>query len=438
MAATVILGTGIIGTSTAYYLSQHQPDSSIHLVEASPELFASASGYAAGFLARDWFGPAAAELGALSFDEHRRLAEREGGARKWGYARSTPLSLSPRRGDGNGVDVWCREGESRAVAAGVGVIEDADGGSAGSAPPWLRRRMGDRVELIGEEGTTAQIDPLQLSHFLLQKCLDAGVHLHQPATALSVQTDVRGELSSVRIGDTTSSTETDVPCRRLVITAGAWSARVFSTLFPGSDKKLPISSLAGHSLVVRSPRWGTTKTRTQSQDEGEEREGESEKGCHAIFMTNSPGYSPEIFSRVGGNIYVAGLNSATEPLPDLATDAKGNISPQSIATLRGTAREVLGVEGGNGGVETGDLEVVREGLCFRPVTPKGTPLLGRVPDEWLGRGVSTRNGAEGGVFVSAGHGPWGISMSLGTGKVLAEMIQGRKLSADVSRLGLEV
>lgn len=40
------------------------------------------------------------------------------------------------------------------------------------------------------------------------------------------------------------------------------------------------------------------------------------------------------------------------------------------------------------------------------------------------------------VFVCAGHGPWGISLSLGTGLVLAEMVLGRELSADVSQLGL--
>jgi glycine/D-amino acid oxidase-like deaminating enzyme len=53
--STVIVGAGIIGCATAYYLSRTgntKPDT-IHLVEASPELFASASGRAAGFLASD-------------------------------------------------------------------------------------------------------------------------------------------------------------------------------------------------------------------------------------------------------------------------------------------------------------------------------------------------------------------------------------------------
>jgi glycine/D-amino acid oxidase-like deaminating enzyme len=54
-----------------------------------------------------------------------------------------------------------------------------------------------------------------------------------------------------------------------------------------------------------------------------------------------------------------------------------------------------------------DLEVLKEGLCFIPVTGSGRPIVSRVPDESLGNGLKTRGGGDGGVFVSAGHGPWG-------------------------------
>ncbi|KAI1460111.1 FAD dependent oxidoreductase [Annulohypoxylon moriforme] len=408
MATTVILGAGIIGASTAYYLSKHQPGSSIHLVEVSPELFASASGFAGGFLAKNWFSPASAELGALSFEEHRKLAEKEGGRYKWGYAISTSVSLSPPSTDGKKVDVWCRVGASRAEAASGTAMA-----SAVVAPEWLSGQ-GGTVEVISDEGTVAQVDPLQLSQFLLQKCTEAGVRLHHPAKAISIQTDVRNELSSICIADTQSSSETDIPCTNVVIAAGAWSPQVFATLFPTSEFKLPISSLAGHSLVVKSPKW-TKEHEAQ--------------GCHAVFMESQPGYCPEIFSRVGGHIYVAGLNSATEPLPALAIDSKDNISKSAIEKLCETAKKVLGED---------DVEVVREALCFRPATERGTPILGRIPDSCLGPATNTRPGPEGGVYLASGHGPWGISMSLGTGKVMAEMIQGRELSADVSGLGLNV
>ncbi|KAH7037514.1 FAD dependent oxidoreductase [Microdochium trichocladiopsis] len=421
MNNTVILGAGIVGVSTAYYLSKHQPGSTIHLVEASPELFASASGKAAGFLARDWFPPASTELGALSFEEHRRLAEQDDGARTWGYSKSTSLSLA----FGKGRSVAKKGGGDRADAASrtaLAGVDDAQKVESSNIPSWLRRTEGDAVEVIGEEGSVAQVDPLALCQHLLRQCLDAGVHLHHPASAISIQTDVRDELSSVCIADTTSSTETDVPCTTIVIAAGAWSPRVFSTLFPKSTASIPVSSLAGYSLVFKSPRWTAEN---------------EEHGCHAVFVSGGRAtYSPEIFSRVGGQIYIAGLNSPGEPLPELPTDSAAGMSKQAIATLRDTAKEVAGLSGTDNAHHVDDLEVVREGLCFRPVTNRGTPILCRIPDAKLGEGVSTRPGPEGGVYVAAGHGPWGISLSLGTGKVMAEMIRGKELSADISGLDI--
>lgn len=169
-------------------------------------------------------------------------------------------------------------------------------------------------------------------------------------------------------------------------------------------------------MVLKSPRWTP--------------EMEEKKGCHALYATSKTGFSPEIFSRIGGQLYVAGLNTDAIPLPELATEKP--ISREAINELKKVAAKLLGPEGG----AVDDLEVVREGLCFRPVTPYGTPIISRIDDEHLEEGIATRPDAKGGVFLAAGHGPWGISLSLGTGKVLAEMAQGRRISADVSSLVL--
>lgn len=241
------------------------------------------------------------------------------------------------------------------------------------------------------------------------------MHLHHPARVLSVSADLRGELSSVRILTTSTGTETDIPCTRLIITAGAWTPQVFATLFPAATLTVPVTPLAGHSLVVRSPRWHADLHRDHD--------------CHAVFTTDASGFSPEIFSRVGGEIYVAGLNSSTIPLPALATEMQ--IDDEAIAQLKTVSAKLLGLPG-----KEEELEVVRQGLCFRPVTPSGRPIVTRVPDAQLGGGMATRGGGMGGVFLSAGHGPWGISLSLGTGKVLAELVEGKATSASLRGLEL--
>jgi glycine/D-amino acid oxidase-like deaminating enzyme len=258
-------------------------------------------------------------------------------------------------------------------------------------------------------------DPLRLSHFLLSSCLARGVNLYYPSHPLSITTTASGHLSSITITSPVAPSETiDIPCSRLIITAGAWTPTVFKTLFPKARQTIPIAGLAGHSLLIRSPRWSV----------GDELQGRG--GCHAVFTNDSQGYSPEVFSRVGGEIYIAGLNSATLSLPKVATDRV--IDSNSTNILRKTATRLLG----KGEDEIDDLEILREGLCFRPVASRGFPLVGNVEDAVMG--VKTEK--LGGVWIAAGHGPWGISLSLGTGKVVAEMVEGRPLSADVSGLAI--
>lgn len=162
MTNTAILGTGIIGLSTAYYLSLTQGPSTIHLVDPSPVLFSSASGFAGGFLSRDWFAEEASELGVLSFEEHRRLAEEHGGSEKWGYSVSRCVSYvghlaaeNERKSGKKGVrgDDWLRCGGSRAETASVNEVIDA----SSKGPRWLKRTEGDEMEVISEEGSTAQV-----------------------------------------------------------------------------------------------------------------------------------------------------------------------------------------------------------------------------------------------------------------------------------------
>lgn len=146
-----------------------------------------------------------------------------------------------------------------------------------------------------------------------------------------------------------------------------------------------------------------------------------------MFTTDPSGFAPEFFSRSGGDIWFGGLNDSDLPLP--ADAGKAEPDPKSIAQLLEIAKKMLGLPDGDD-----DLVVIREGLCYRPITSNGKPIVSRIEDERLGGGLKTRPGGDGGVFVSAGHGPWGITLSLGTGKVLSELIEGVDTSCDISAL----
>lgn len=199
-------------------------------------------------------------------------------------------------------------------------------------------------------------DPLLLCRFLMESCQSRGVHLHQPAKAISITRSPSGTLSNMTILNTSTRDQQTLPCTRLVLAAGAWTPEVHRTLFPASKTRIPITSLAGHSLILRSPHWpppGLDGADPAANAGGRRRQ----QDCHAVFTTDAEaGYSPEIFSRMpDGCIYLAGLNSSSYPLPKMADERV--VDAKSIAVLKKTARRLLG----------DGFEVVREGVCWRPV-----------------------------------------------------------------------
>lgn len=425
---TVILGGGIIGASIAYYLSQSQPHDEIHIVESAPHLFSAASGYAAGFLAKDWFAPALTPLGEYSFNLHRSLAAEHRGAEQWGYMSGTALNLATEASKKTGTrgDDWLRDGTSRAeTAAGASAPVLSD------SPDWLTKQQGAELEQISDPDTVAVVDPLRLATFLLQAAQSRGVSLHHPAKAISLVTNrVSKTITGVNLVNLHTKSESTIHCTNLIVAAGPWTPAVFHELFPSSRARVNMTPLAGYSLVLRSPRHTLQHEQTYN--------GRS----HAIFTTHPPecGFSPEIFSRQGAEIYIAGLNPDLR-LPPRAEDTAKLFDDREMNKLKGVMVRLMGrlaagqTESTDAVRNIDDLEIVREGLCFRPAMTRGVPVVARVDDDVLG---GLRPAATGGVFLAAGHGPWGISLSVGTGKVIADMVRGVQPGVDVGGLGVEV
>ena len=81
----VIIGGGIIGCTTAYYLTRHpsysRTKAQITILEAS-SVAGGASGKAGGLVAK-WAYPR--ELVNITFHEHENLAKEHNGAERWGW-----------------------------------------------------------------------------------------------------------------------------------------------------------------------------------------------------------------------------------------------------------------------------------------------------------------------------------------------------------------
>jgi glycine/D-amino acid oxidase-like deaminating enzyme len=445
--STLILGGGIIGLSIAYYTSLSSPDTPITIIDSSSKLLESASGYAGGFLARDWFDPRAAALGAYSFNLHRELAEQFDGARRWGFTGSHvySLSLDDAPGGVSGED-WLLAGTSRANAVGRKVAghvnAPGEAVNADGTPAWISKQEKASWKPIAGVEDCGQVEPRRLCEFLLEKCMERGVKILLGKRAVGVKKKRDGGIEGVMVEDvgTGKKEEQFTKCTDIVIAAGCWTPRVFNTLFPSARISLDIDSLAGHSILYRTPRYAKP-FKNIAKGEVDKAHSKDEHISYAIYCppTKEWDWSGEAYARLNADskpeIWIGGLNhNSTElPLPELATDSKKLVKPECMKSLRKAAVTLTGLRAPDSSEPaTDDIEIVSEHLCFRPASKSGVPILGEVKARDLGKGFGGGGGAK--VWVAGGHGPWGISMSLGTGKVMRDLMAGKKPDVDVSEL----
>lgn len=88
--------------------------------------------------------------------------------------------------------------------------------------------------------------------------------------------------------------------------------------------------------------------------------------------------------------------------------------PEDFRVMLAAAREIL--------PEGGDYDRPEYWACLRPMTPEGTPLVGRTPVANL--------------FLDIGLGHMGWTMASGTARLVAEIVGGRKPSHDLDGLTL--
>ncbi|KAK9371184.1 FAD dependent oxidoreductase [Lipomyces kononenkoae] len=447
---TIIVGSGIIGLSIAFYLATSPSASAgsttrIIVIDSSQHLFASASGRAAGFLNRSWFDRPSASLAELSFVLHEELAEIYDGKKRWGYRPSRAWSAGKRRRHDTDKQYrelteerlrkQQRERSDEAVvdrlhSHHLGAKSDEEKVSSEQAEPpdWIFCEE-ETTFLIAGPDECAQINPYQLCEFLLEQCISKGVEVLYPYRLDSLTTNQDGGIANAVLRDLQTQVDhTITNVKNVVLAAGVWTGGVFASLFPEANYMPAISPLAGYSMTFASPL-------SQSHTE----QGSAKKTRDAFFIrsSGSDAWLPELFSRSNGEIYIAGLNEqGFDPaLGTMATSSHfewhGTADEIELASsdedshtnnfnvLQSVAKELLGP----------DISVIRKSVCLRPVTPGGEPIIGQVPPRYV-------NGTNG-VYICAGHGPWGITLSLGSGKVMAELVtDGKVRSADISQLAV--
>ncbi|WFD32411.1 hypothetical protein MSPP1_003458 [Malassezia sp. CBS 17886] len=372
----VIVGGGVIGASVGYFLTKSGNAPRVTILEASKNVAPGASGKSGGFLALDWHSASTSSLAALSYRLHRELAQAEDGANRWGYREVETHQLS--------VDA-SRKSRGRPHA------------------DWMNPGVFMSTSSIGGGGTTAQVTPGELTLFLATQAQEHGATLRLQTRATGLEQNADGHVTGVKV--TSEGKDEMIPATDVVLAAGPWTGKLLSSWF--TPQTLPpflraattIEGSRAHSIVIQAAHGHQL---TPDCFFSEMRYGDSAG-------------APEIYLRPRGNAYLCG-GTDDEPIPQVADDV--SFDPRTTAELQRQAKvlspEFLDVDSG--------ATLKREQACFLPVSPRtAAPIIGG----------STKYG----IYVAAGHAVWGINNSLGTGKVMAELLlDGKVSSADISHL----
>nr|POF17533.1 putative oxidoreductase c1f5.03c [Quercus suber] len=395
----VIIGGGIIGCSSAYFLSRHSSYDparhSITLLEAS-KIAGGASGKAGGLLAL-WAYPSS--IVPLSYRLHQQLAEEHGGATRWGYRAvhcgqvdCVGRELGGKgQSDGvgeskEGVSLQKRTKEAMGKLRAAGVPAELDW----VAPDALRV-----YDEMGDPSTTAQVHPFMFTNAMAELAAEKGVEIKTQAAVQKINYDSSGAMvESVTYSQ--NGEEKTLPATDVVIAAGPWTRNVYPTA--------PISALRAHSVTIRPSR---------------------EISAYALFtqikLPATKGkrgggqiVSPEIYARPNNEAYACGEGDHLVPLPATTEDVETDESRcQDIIDQVSTISD-----------ELRDGEVLVKQACYLPnvnASGSGGPLIGLT-------GIK-------GEVMAAGHTCWGIQNGPGTGKIVSEFVfDGAAKSAKVKGL----
>ena len=410
----VIVGAGIIGSTSAYYLSRHAgfdpARDSITLLEAT-EVAGGASGKAGGLLAL-WAFPAC--IVPLSYRLHRELAETHGGDRRWGYRAVDCAGVECR---GRSVTPRARAGrETGGLLSGGGseglrerskeAAELLEKASVPADLDWIVPESVVAYEAMGTPENTAQVHPYLFTTSMAELAEEKGVKIVIGSAMKILQSaNDTGRVEGVEYkdGNEDGSIHT-LPATHVVLSAGPWTPSVW--------KKVPISGSKAYSVTIRPTRPVSAYaifTQLELPRDFDEVRGDVTKRRskgHARLVT------PEIYARPNNEVYACYGFGGEDDLP--ASTALVSVEEQRCQDIVDFVGSISD--------ELRDGEVTGRQACYLPnVSTGGGPIIGETNVK--------------GLFIAAGHTCWGIQNGPGTGKLISEIIwEGSAKSANISSL----
>ncbi|MCA8260139.1 D-amino acid dehydrogenase [Burkholderia multivorans] len=399
----VILGSGVVGVASAYYLARAGHEVTVIDREAGPALetsFANAGQISPGYAA-PWAAPGV-PLKAVKwmFEKHAPLAIRLDGTRfqlQWmwqmlrnctaeryavnksrmvrlaEYSRDCLQALRADTGiqyegrTGGTLQLFRTQQQLDGAAKDIAVLREANVPFELLSPTELKNaepalaavshKLTGGLRLPGDETGDCQLFTTRLA--ALAESLGVKFRYNTPIDGLAI---AGGKIAGVQCGSET------VRADAYVVALGS-----YSTNFVANLMKIPVYPLKGYSITAPIVDEAAAPVSTVLDE------------TYKIAITR---FDQRI--RVGGMAEIVGFDK----------------------TLRAARRETLEMCVNDLFPGGGDTSKATFWTGLRPMTPDGTPIVGRTP-------VSN-------LFLNTGHGTLGWTMSCGSGQLLADLISGKK------------
>jgi D-amino-acid dehydrogenase len=399
----VVLGSGVVGVTSAYYLARAGHEVTVIDREAGPALetsFANAGQISPGY-ASPWAAPGV-PLKAVKwmFQKHAPLAIRLDGTQfqlQWmwqmlqnctsaryavnkgrmvrlaEYSRDCLQTLRADTGiqyegrTGGTLQVFRTQQQFDGAAKDIAVLEDANvpyellsSAELARAEPALAataHKLTGGLRLPGDETGDCQLFTTRLA--ALAEELGVAFRYNTPIDALAM---AGGRIAGVQCGSEL------VRADAFVVALGSYSTKFLSDIV-----KIPVYPLKGYSITAPIVNAAAAPVSTVLDE------------TYKIAITR---FDDRI--RVGGMAEIVGFDKS----------------------LRETRRETLEMCVNDLFPGGGDTARSSFWTGLRPMTPDGTPIVGRTP-------VSN-------LFLNTGHGTLGWTMSCGSGQLLADLMSGKQ------------
>ena len=205
-------------------------------------------------------------------------------------------------------------------------------------------------------------------------------------------------------------TERQIACDRLVIATGPWIPLTFTTLFPESGLEIPIHAEKGsYSLLFELMADDITRDDSRSTS----------------VSVSTGGPSTQLMHRSDGRFHSAVALPAKIAFPDCAAELDALAQRDELVQLEARIRTMLAVP----------VEIRQRQICFNPATKSTIPIMARVPSVVLHQ-EAAHNAGDSGVYIVGGHGFWGVTAALGSGKLTAQLVLGLPLDISLDKYGL--